>query len=105
MDYMELNNAKVKISAMGIADFILGVTTKIKEGYELNYEDNDMYPIAYGGFFEVTMQKVSVQAEEATEVSVQVVQVPDVVKSEVSSKVGRKPKVEDKVTDISEDKS
>ena len=64
MEYMELNNNKVKVSAMGIADFLVGVTTKINEGYELNYEDNDMYPIAYGGYFEVIMQKVSGEGQE-----------------------------------------
>lgn len=81
MEYMELNNNKVKVSAMGVADFLVGVTTKIKEGYELNYEDNDMYPIAYGGYFEVTLQKV--QAEEVKEDKV-----------EVEGKRGRKAKVD-----------
>jgi len=86
MEYMELNNAKVKVSAMGIADFLVGVTTKIKEGYEMNYEDNDMYPIAYGGFFEVTLQKV--QAEEEVKGS------DEVQDKEVEVKRGRKSKAE-----------
>jgi hypothetical protein len=80
MEYMELNSGKVKISAMGIADFLVGVTSKIKEGYELNYEDNDMYPVAYGGFFEVILRKSEVEEKGAEE------------KGE--SKRGRKPKGE-----------
>lgn len=80
MEYMELNSGKVKISAMGIADFLVGVTEKVKEGYELNYEDNDMYPVAYGGYFEVVVQKV--QGEE------------EVKEDKVEGKRGRKPKVE-----------
>ena len=87
MDYMELNNGKVKITAMGIADFLVGVTTKLKEGYELNYEDNDMYPIAYGGFFEVVLGKVSAQAEG-------IVKTDEVQDKEVEVKKGRKPKAE-----------
>lgn len=79
MEYMELNNNKVKVSAMGIADFLVGVTTKLKEGYEMNYEDNDMYPIAYGGYFEVTLQKL--QADEVQD-------------KEVEVKRGRKSKAE-----------
>lgn len=83
MEYMELNDNKVKISAMGIADFLVGVTEKVKEGYELNYLNNDMYPVAYGGYFEVVVQKV--QAEEVKE---------DKVKVEVEGKRGRKSKVD-----------
>lgn len=86
MEYMELNNAKVKVSAMGIADFLVGVTTKIKEGYEMNYEDNDMYPIAYGGYFEVTLQKV--QDKEVVKGS------DEVQDKEVEVKRGRKSKAE-----------
>ncbi len=81
MEYMELNSGKVKISAMGIADFLVGVTEKVKEGYELNYEDNDMYPIAYGGYFEVVVQKVQADVEEVQE-------------EKVEGKRGRKPKVD-----------
>lgn len=81
MEYMELNDNKVKISAMGIADFLVGVTEKVKEGYELNYLNNDMYPVAYGGYFEVVVQKV--QAEEVKEDKV-----------EVEGKRGRKAKVD-----------
>lgn len=81
MEYMELNDNKVKISAMGIADFLVGVTEKVKEGYELNYLNNDMYPVAYGGYFEVVVQKV--QAEEVKEDKV-----------EVEGKRGRKSKVD-----------
>jgi len=80
MEYMELNSGKVKISAMGIADFLVGVTEKVKEGYELNYEDNDMYPVAYGGYFEVVVQKV--QGEE------------EVKEDKVEGKRGRKAKVD-----------
>ena len=83
MEYMELNEGKVKISAMGIADFLVGVTTKIKEGYELNYEDNDMYPIGYGGYFEVTMVKGGSVEDIGSDGS-----------QEVMVRKGRKPKSE-----------
>jgi hypothetical protein len=52
----------------------------------MNYEDNDMYPIAYGGFFEVTLQKV--QAEEEVKGS------DEVQDKEVEVKRGRKSKAE-----------
>lgn len=91
MDYMELNEGKVKITAMGIADFLVGVSTKLKEGYELNYEDNDMYPIAYGGFFEVVLGKVSARVEGEEKVVNFVEEVQD---KEVEVKRGRKAKSE-----------
>jgi len=86
MEYMELNDNKVKISAMGIADFLVGVTEKVKEGYELNYLNNDMYPVAYGGYFEVVVQKVQAQKVQAEEVKED--------KVEVEGKRGRKAKVD-----------
>jgi len=81
MEYMELNDNKVKISAMGIADFLVGVTEKVKEGYELNYLNNDMYPVAYGGYFEVVLQRVQAEVEEVQE-------------EKIEGKRGRKVKVE-----------
>jgi len=69
MEYSQLNNNRLQIQAMGIADFLKGVVQKIQEGYSLNLEDNDTYPGAYGGHFSVVLEgPVEVKEEDNKEV-------------------------------------
>ena len=63
MEFIEVGTNRLSVQAMGVADFLRGVAEKLAEGYKLNFDDNDTYPVAYGGFYSVILEKGEVLEE------------------------------------------
>ena len=46
-----------KIEAYNLGDFVKGVQESAKEGYEIDFEDNDSYPVSMVGYYRCLMHK------------------------------------------------
>ena len=46
-----------RIEKYNLADFVLAIEAAVKQGFELNVDHNDHYPMNYGGFYRCTMFK------------------------------------------------
>jgi hypothetical protein len=57
MEYIQLTENRIQITAQGLADFCLAVAEKFDEGYKFNFQENETYPYSYGTFYHVVLEK------------------------------------------------
>ena len=87
-----MTNTK-RIEAYSISDFVTQIQEAVLEGWRLNLEDNEKYPLQIGVGFYATLDKVEgelVTRENADEI---IQEMADKVGLVNTSKQGRKPKV------------
>lgn len=86
-----------RIEAYNIADFVKQIQDAVLEGYKLNLEDNEKYPLQIGVGFYATLDKtetVSELVQEAVKkITENITEGKEIVQVLQSSKPGRKPKV------------
>ena len=89
----ETNQTK-RIEAYSIADFVKQIQEAVLEGYRINLEDNEKYPLQIGVGFYATLDKV-VSVSELVRESVKNIQEDIEEGKELAAvvKQGRKPKV------------
>jgi hypothetical protein len=46
-----------KIEAYNLGDFVKGIQESAKEGYEVDFDDNDSYPVSMVGYYRCLMHK------------------------------------------------
>ena len=94
-----MNQETKRIEAYSIADFVKQIQDAVLEGYKINLEDNEKYPLQIGVGFYATLDKASVLTKTAKEVTVEnISQVIEDLSVKLQDgkdvvKQGRKPKV------------
>jgi hypothetical protein len=71
MEYIQLSDTRVQITAQGLADFCKALEEKFAEGYQFNFEENDTYPHSFGTFYHVALDKPSKPTPPPTSETIQ----------------------------------
>ena len=89
-------NQTKRIEAYAIADFVKQIEDAVLDGFRLNLENNEKYPLQIGVGFYCTMDKVPFVSERDASINAGVLEAignATVKQYEQPSKPGRKPKV------------
>lgn len=89
-----MNQETKRLEAYSIADFVKQIQDAVLEGYKINLEDNEKYPLQIGVGFYATLDKV-MSVSEIVHESVKNIQEGIEGGNEIAVvvKQGRKPKV------------
>jgi hypothetical protein len=82
-----------KIEAYNLGDFVKGVQESAKEGFEIDFDDNDSYPVSMVGYYRCLMhkgQKVAALLKEKVEVTLTNNSSSDFIQKEDMTKDGNK---------------
>lgn len=60
----DINKEVIFFESSNLPDFITGILKYLSEGYELDYEHNDTYPVHFGYFFKIGLVKAKVKQVE-----------------------------------------
>lgn len=91
-----MNQETKRIEAYSIADFVKQIQEAVLEGYKINLEDNEKYPLQIGVGFYCTMDEIPFVSERDSSINVGVleaIKTATIKTYEQPIKRGRQPKV------------